>query len=501
MMFKSVNLKRLLAAQVCIVTMIFICACGREIKSTRNITVDELNGSALVAAEGSDGFEAYKGMQLVSGEVVNVDSDSDMTLKIDEDKHFFAGSDTRFSIEATGKKDATETKIVLAEGSVLVGIDNKLKDAESFELVTPNATMAVRGTVFKVEVTNASGTYYTKLEVLEGTVESTTVENGETRSEAVTEGGNAIYTGTAPIADWPEQPRAESTSSIKSMKDIPSDRDGSKGFAGVYRGDGYCIVIAEGVPFAYNRVDGIIVDDKASKPFCLAQFNEYSDEPFFARDAEKKSDTLITDYTYRDDRSAHVVDTEYYLDGDTLYYHYIYNEQNAEEFALLQRTDEDPVSVYMSCVRGNMPAGKDDGKETMDAGGLKTSSGIPVEEYLADIDREGITISGQVYGFDEYYKGNPQYNKAKKEHRVWGSTGYIVVLSSPVTYDGHTITACACGFDEVIHTDIQDRALNAGNGQLFGYFNPGAYKPSDSADITEEVMGSPVYMFSVMECK
>ena len=357
-----------LIAHMCIVTTFCLCGCGKAdgvIKSERNIIVDELNGTASVASADNAESDAYKGRQLISGDVVTVATDSDMTLKIDEDKHLFADSDTRFSVEATGKIGATETKITVAEGCTLIGIDNKLGDGETFNVSTPNATMAVRGTVFKVEVSPTAGGSITKLDVIEGTVEVSTVEAGAVRTESVSEGGNAVYSGTAPVEEngadqtatqaddqnvqqQADQSIAQSASGIDSMDDIPTDRDGSKGFVGVYRGDGCYVVIAENVPYAYNRADGTIIDNEIKKPFYLVVSIPSYPEPFFARDAEKKSDTLITDYTYRDDENVHVMDAEYYLDGDTLYYHKRLNEDDYDEYHVMYRTDEDPSSVYMS---------------------------------------------------------------------------------------------------------------------------------------------------------
>ena len=84
---------------------------------------------------------------------------------------------------------------------------------------------------------------------------------------------------------------------------------------------------------------------------------------------------------------------------------------------------------------------------------------------------------------------------------VSGEIPDILVLFSPVTYNGQTINICICGFDEVVHEDISDRVLSAGEAQFFGAFEPDPYKIMDSTDITEEVMGAPVYLFDVIDCK
>ena len=186
-MKKSIRkIRRVTAIVLSAVMVIGLCACGKsgaEYSAERNIIVEELNGTSTVTSEDSGESDAYEGRQLVSGDAVSVASAANMTLKIDEDKHLFADSDTRFSIEASGKTGATKTKIILDVGCTLVGIENKLGQNESFEVATPNATMAVRGTTFRVTVTyDADGKVATQVEVFNGRVEIgyTDAEGGQT---------------------------------------------------------------------------------------------------------------------------------------------------------------------------------------------------------------------------------------------------------------------------------------------------------------------------------
>lgn len=148
--------------------VVFLCSCGSAAE-VRSISVEELNGTTHVSNVTGE-MDAYVGEKLASGDDVKVDADSNMTLLIDSDKHLFADAGTHFCLEATGKARATKTYINLYEGSVLSGIDNKLKADETYEVTTPNATMAVRGTVFKVEYDNSG---ITTVEVMAGTVEAT----------------------------------------------------------------------------------------------------------------------------------------------------------------------------------------------------------------------------------------------------------------------------------------------------------------------------------------
>ena len=355
-MRRSVRLITAISVLAVTVSMLFT-GCGKtkeEYSASRNILVEETNGSVNVSS-GTGDTEAYKGMQLISGDKVRVGKESDMTLLIDMDKHLYATDNTEFNVKASGKAGKTKTKILLKEGCTLIGLDNKLGNDESFHVCTPNATMAVRGTVFTVTVSDEGTGKKTELYVKEGGVETKTIENGTEKIGIVSEGETVIFTGLSPENTDDADKTDELNGSDQSMQntdiniEIPENRDPGKGLYGVYRGDGITVVIAKDVPYAYNRADGITVDDEIDKEFCVATVYDGA-EPFFARSASMVSDTLITDYTYRDDESVHVTDTDYYIDSDTMYYHYRVNENGEEEYLVLKRTDEDQNQVYMSLI-------------------------------------------------------------------------------------------------------------------------------------------------------
>lgn len=486
-----------LIAHMCIVTIFCLCGCGKAdgvIKSERNIIVEDLNGSASVASADKGESDAYKGRQLISGDAVAVASDSDMTLKIDEDKHLFADSDTRFSVEATGKIGATETKITVAEGCTLIGIDNKLGDGETFNVSTPNATMAVRGTVFYVTVAKNDSDIGVKTELVvkEGTVEAKTIENGEERKDIIGEGQTVTYFGQAPVEeqndDHADTAVSEEPIETISPDKIPQDRDGSKGLNGVYRSGGVMVVIAEGVPYAYNRADGIIIDKADVRPFCVATVGT-DGEPFFAREKNKVSDTQINDFAYRDDINDHVADMDYYLDGDTLYYHQRIYEANYDECIVLKRTGENPVDVYMSLIGTGQTEAE-----------INRKNDIDLEQYFADMGYEGMSVSGKAYTFDAYYKDDPEYIKLTKELTSWGASGDVLELSSPVTYDGHTFSVCILGYCDVKYDNTKERVFASGESELYGYFE--SFTPSsDPNDITKELMGEPLYIFYVADIR
>ncbi len=183
-------IKKRIAMMIALAMILALCACGKNgFNAKRNITVVELNGGTKVKSESAGETIAYEGMQLVSGDFVDVAYDSDLTMQLDEDKHLYAGENTRFTIEASGKTGATKTVVALNEGSTLIGIENKLGSDESFEVTTPNSTMSVRGTTFKVSVSfDESNVPTTNVEVIKGEVEVKASSGGIEQSYSVTDG-------------------------------------------------------------------------------------------------------------------------------------------------------------------------------------------------------------------------------------------------------------------------------------------------------------------------
>ena len=137
----------------------------------RSIAVNGFEGTVSVAGNKNNG-NVYIGQNLYSGDDVTVASESSLTMCMDGDKYVYADADTHFSLEASSPKDDSRIKINLAEGSELNELKNKLADGESYVVDTPNSTMSVRGTTFRVTVYKGEdGLWYTLLEVINGTVE------------------------------------------------------------------------------------------------------------------------------------------------------------------------------------------------------------------------------------------------------------------------------------------------------------------------------------------
>ena len=154
-------------------TTLMVCmlvGCKKE-DAYRVIKVNSFEGETAMN-RGEEAVELFEGIQLVSNDKVTTGSDGLVELLVDSDKNIVASEDTCFSIEAVGSESQGKVTIHLEYGTTLIEIQNKLTDGSEFEVVTPNATLSVRGTTF--EVTYDSTTNETTLKVTDGVVEATT---------------------------------------------------------------------------------------------------------------------------------------------------------------------------------------------------------------------------------------------------------------------------------------------------------------------------------------
>ncbi len=138
--------------------------------SYRIIKVYEYEGNGIVTRDSIGEIEPYSNMVLESGDNVKL-STGLMSLKLDDDKYVYVEENTEFLIEATGTKADSKTTINLKQGAITNEIQNKLSGESSYEINTPNSTMSVRGTTYRVEIyEDEKGTKYTRVSVFEGKV-------------------------------------------------------------------------------------------------------------------------------------------------------------------------------------------------------------------------------------------------------------------------------------------------------------------------------------------
>lgn len=149
---KVIKICTVIVLAIIVLVVVILLTSSKE--RYRVIKVKDFNGHVTVEREeenkGKDKLEIFEGMQLVSYDVVTVETGAFLELLADEDKHIGAEGDTGFALYAEGNKKAGMLRIELLYGKALFTIDNKLNDESFFEVNTPNATMSVRGTKFSV---------------------------------------------------------------------------------------------------------------------------------------------------------------------------------------------------------------------------------------------------------------------------------------------------------------------------------------------------------------
>lgn len=171
---------------VACVAVIFLVMHFTKEESYRSIQIYELKGTTTIDREGIGEIEAIENLYLESGDRIIVADDSSARLKLDDDKYILVEENSILSILADGTKDNSKTTIQLEQGAITNEIQNALSENSSYDVTTPNSVMAVRGTIFRVEVFfDEKGEVYTKVSTYEGTVGSSLILPDGTRQEEI----------------------------------------------------------------------------------------------------------------------------------------------------------------------------------------------------------------------------------------------------------------------------------------------------------------------------
>ncbi|MBR6294005.1 MAG: FecR domain-containing protein [Lachnospiraceae bacterium] len=158
-----------LAVVAIVVALIFIFMGGED--AYRSIKVFEIDGSCKVERDG-DSLDAFKNMALSSGDSLTVGDGSFARLKLDDDKYVYLEANTKINLTATGTANDSKTMVYIERGSMLTEVKKKLSATSSYDIVTPNTTMSIRGTKTLTQVLEdtVTGHVQTSNAVLEGQV-------------------------------------------------------------------------------------------------------------------------------------------------------------------------------------------------------------------------------------------------------------------------------------------------------------------------------------------
>jgi hypothetical protein len=160
-------------AIVAVVAVIVAVVIKDEPEAYRTIKVYEYTGSAQVIRGEGKVIDVYNSMRLESGDKLVTGKESYLQLKLDDDKYILLESETEIRIVAEGNKKDSKTKISLEKGAVVNCIEDKLSGSSEYNVETPNSTMAVRGTTFRVQIKkDETGESYATVSVFEGNVAS-----------------------------------------------------------------------------------------------------------------------------------------------------------------------------------------------------------------------------------------------------------------------------------------------------------------------------------------
>ncbi len=116
----------------------------------RIIKILSFTGEPVISRASTGDLDAYEGMVLESGDMISLNADSTMVLLMDDDKYAYAEDNTVFRIIAEGTSKQSKTRIEIERGVITCDVQNKLGDKSTYEITTPNSTIAIRGTVLTV---------------------------------------------------------------------------------------------------------------------------------------------------------------------------------------------------------------------------------------------------------------------------------------------------------------------------------------------------------------
>lgn len=167
----------------------------------RVLKVFEMTGKSIVTRIGAGELETYVGMNLESGDRLTVGKDSTLRISLDSDKYILLDGGTILELTATGTAADSRTIVKLIAGTILNEITNPLSENSSYQVATPKATMAVRGTSFMVSVEeDEEGGYTINTNTFDGKVEVVLIDSdgNATDKSAMVTTDNGITIRTEP---------------------------------------------------------------------------------------------------------------------------------------------------------------------------------------------------------------------------------------------------------------------------------------------------------------
>lgn len=120
-----------------------ILSISAAVASTENLTVSNLTGEAQII-RGSQSLPAQVGTSLQTGDILNTSPDGTLDLALNDVAGARVLPSSEFSIESGS---SANMKLKIKEGNAILNL-KKLPEGSTFQVETPTAVAAVRGTQF-----------------------------------------------------------------------------------------------------------------------------------------------------------------------------------------------------------------------------------------------------------------------------------------------------------------------------------------------------------------
>lgn len=152
--------------------------------SSKIVTVEEFAGDVQVVTDGKKKKTVFKSMRISQGDRLVTGGKSWVTLNIGSDKEVMVSENSSLSFaEVSDSNEDSITLLAVEGGKVWNNVKEKLNGNSKYEIITPTATMGVKGTKFYVNVSEDSSL----LAVLDGTVAASTTVRSKGPGEKLAE--------------------------------------------------------------------------------------------------------------------------------------------------------------------------------------------------------------------------------------------------------------------------------------------------------------------------
>ena len=155
------------------VVLLIVLLGGSDEEVYRNIKIYTYEGSVSVVRN-DKALDVRNDMSLRSNDDIKVGDDSSLIIKLDEDKFIYLQENSEISL-VSSEKDASLTRIVLYEGTIITEVKEKLNN-DVFDVETPNSVMSIRGTIVSTTVEEKEEETEVTHKLVEGNVDVTVIQ-------------------------------------------------------------------------------------------------------------------------------------------------------------------------------------------------------------------------------------------------------------------------------------------------------------------------------------